>query len=131
MDEKDGASFNLCKKCASGWHASGTSWDGKRDWNTASSSWGDNVDNDCGKKQRRAVSESILTDHTQDTIAYIDTNSFFQKAIIIGATNNTGGAGIMLHDDKNYAESHPTLLCEVIKLDPGDNSFVISQRTEP
>ena len=52
MDEKHGASFNLCKKCFFGWHASGTSWDGERDWNTASTSWGDNVDNDCGKKQR-------------------------------------------------------------------------------
>ena len=90
MDEKDGASFNLCKKCFFGWHASGTSWDGERDWNTASTSWGDNVevsarlDNDCGKKQRLEVSKPILTDHTQHTIPYIDTNLFFQEAINVG-----------------------------------------------
>ena len=103
-------------------------WDSKRDWTTASTSWGDNVevsarlDNDCGKKQQREVSKHILTDHTQYTIPYINTNPFFQEAINIGATNNTDGAGIMLHDVKNYAKSHPTSHCEVIKLDPGDNS---------
>ena len=71
------------------------------------------------------MSKPILTDHTQYTLAYSDTNPFFQEAINIGATNNTDGAGIMLHDVKNYAKSHPTSHCEVIKLDPGDNSFVI------
>ena len=77
MDEKHGASFNLCRKCAA--------LDGKRDWETAFPSWGDNVGvsarlvNDCGKKQRHEVSEPILIDNTQDTVPYIDTYPFIHS----------------------------------------------------
>ena len=66
-----------------GWGASSTSWDGKRDWETASTSWIDNVKvsarstNDCRKKQRQKVSKPMLTNHTQYTVPYINTNPFF------------------------------------------------------
>merc|ERR1712176_1193302 len=47
--------------------------------------------------------------------------------LFVTATNDTDGAGVMLHGDKNYAESHPTSHFDVIKLDPGDNTSVICE----